>query len=63
MQHTILRVSPDQHRPYGQSVFLFDARGPRPPCLPALRFLQAFGGTKLTHDFSGVLELAFDRVV
>jgi hypothetical protein len=63
MQRAILRVIPDQHRPLGQSVSLSDAPGPRPRCLPALPFLQAFAGAELTHDFGGVLELAFDGVV
>jgi hypothetical protein len=63
MQHTILRVIPEQHRPLGQSVSLSDASGPRPRCLLTLPFLQAFAGAELPHDFGGVLELAFDGVV
>jgi len=62
MHEAISRMIPDQHRPFGQSVFLSDAPGARPRCLP-LTFLQSVGDAELTNDFGGVLELAFDRIV
>jgi hypothetical protein len=55
-------VIPDQHRPFGQSVFLSDAPGPRPRCLPLI-FLQSVGDAELTNNFCGILQLAFDGIV
>jgi hypothetical protein len=54
-------MTPDQHRPFGQSVFLSEA--PSPSVLPPTYFLQSVGDAELTNDFRGILQLAFDGIV